>query len=121
MKRTLLALCAISSLTAVTLVAPPVFAHPTISERHGVVTTTRTVRKGKQIEKVTCREFLGLQQQFQPQAVSYAIGYDKARKPEDAVLDIAGISRIVPVVQKSCRTTPQLTLIQRIRADLHKL
>jgi acid stress chaperone HdeA len=92
----------------------------TISDHHGVITTSRTEQHGKQIDKITCREFLGLEQQFQPQAISYAIGYDKAKKPEDAVFDVSGISRIVPVVQKSCKTTPQLTLLQRIRADLRR-
>lgn len=93
----------------------------TISEKRGVIITTRTEHHGKQIEKVTCREFLSLQPHFQPQAVSYAIGYTNAQKPEDAVLDVEGLSRFVPVVQKSCRTTPELTLMQRIRADFHKL
>lgn len=116
MKRMITALGAASFLVGATAAVAE-----TISARHGVVTTTRTEHRGKQIEKVTCREFLGLERSFQPQAVSYAIGYDKAQKPEDAVLDVVGISRIVPVVQETCKTTPERTLIQRIRADFHKL
>lgn len=117
MKRIILALCAMSAVTGAGIAS----AQTKISERNGVVTTTRTEHRGKQIDKVTCREFLALQERFQPQVVSYAFGYDKARKPDDGVLDVAGISRIVPVVQKSCRTAPQQTLIQRIRADLRKM
>lgn len=116
MKRIILALAAVSTLAGATAATAE-----TISARHGVITTTRTEHRGKQIEKVTCREFLALQQQFQPQAVSYAVGYDKAHKPDDAILDVSGISRLVPVVQKSCRTAPQQTLLQRIRADIRKL
>lgn len=117
MKRIILAICAVSAVSAAGIAS----AQTKISERNGVITTTHTERRGKQIEKVTCREFLALQDRFQPQVISYAVGYDKARKPEDAVLDVAGISRIVPVVQKSCRTSPQQTLIQRIRTDLRKM
>lgn len=117
MKRMILTLCAVSILGGATMAS----AQTKISERNGVVTTTRTEHRGKQIEKVTCREFLALQDRFQPQVVSYAVGYDKARKPEDAILDVSGISRIVPVVQKSCRTAPEQPLIQRIHADLHKM
>ena len=116
MKRIILAIAAVSTIVGATAATAE-----TISARGGVITTTRTEHRGKQIEKITCREFLTLQQQFQPQAVSYAVGYDKAHKPDDAVLDIAGISRLVPVVQKSCRTAPQQTLLQRIRADIRKL
>lgn len=86
-----------------------------------MITTTKTVKNGKQIDKVSCREFLALDETFQPQAVAYAVGYDKAKKPEDAVLDVSGITRLVPVVKKTCKTTPQLSLLQRIRADLRKL
>jgi hypothetical protein len=111
----------IAALVATSIAGATVASAETVTAHHGVIKTTRTEMHGKQIEKVTCREFLALQEQFQPQAVSYAIGYDKARKPDDAILDVSGIARAVPVIQKSCRTTPQLTLIQRIRADLHKL
>lgn len=117
MKPMLIALCAAVTITGIA----PASAQTTVSERRGVITTTRLEHKGKQIDKVTCREFLALQDRFQPQAISYAIGYDKARKPEDAVLDVSGIARLVPVVQKTCRTTPQLSLLQRIRNDLRRL
>ncbi|UZK66296.1 HdeA/HdeB family chaperone [Sphingomonas sp. M1-B02] len=109
------------SLFACLIGAVSAAAQSTTSARNGVITTTRIERNGKQIEKVTCREFLALREDFRPQAISYAIGYDKAKKPEDAVLDVAGIARLVPVIQKTCRTTPQLTLLQRIRADLRRL
>lgn len=96
-------------------------AQSTISARNGVITTKRTEHRGKQIENVTCREFLALREDFKPEVVSYALGYNKAKKPEDAVLDVAGIARLVPVIRKTCKTTPELTLLQRIRADLRRL
>jgi len=103
------------------VIAAPVAAQSTIAAKKGVITTTRTQTSGKQIEKVTCREFLALREDFKPQAISYAIGYDKAKKPEDAVLDVSGVARLVPVIQKNCKTVPQQSLLQRIRADLRKL
>lgn len=109
------------SLTALLAGAAPALAQSTIKAHDGVITTTQVQKKGKQIEKVTCREFLALQDRFRPEAVSYAIGYDKAHKPDDAVLDIMGIARLTPVIEKKCQTRPQESLMQRIRAELRRL
>ncbi len=111
-----------SALAAATLLVAVVpAAAQTITDHKGVITTTRTEQVGKRIDKITCREFLGLRDRFQPQAVSYAVGYTKAHKPEDAVYDISGIDRLTPVVVKTCQTRPEETLLQRIRTLLHRL
>jgi acid stress chaperone HdeA len=96
-------------------------AQSSISARNGVVTTTRTQVNGKQIDRITCREFLRLREEIKPHAISYVVGYDKATKRDDAVIDMITLARLVPVVEKTCKTTPQLSLLQRIRADLHRL
>ena len=117
MKTTISSLCLLASL----LVATPAISQSTIASRNGVITTTRVAHTGKQIDKITCREFLALRENFKPQAISYAIGYDKAKKPENAIFDVSGIARLIPVVQRTCKTTPEQTLLQRIRADLRRL
>jgi len=75
----------------------------------------------KTVEKITCKEFVALDDEFKPKAVSYALGYDRAKHPEAEVIDITGVDRIVPVIITSCKARPTETLLQRIRADLHKL
>jgi len=109
------------SLLACVIGATSAAAQSTVSARDGVITTKRTVQKGKQIEKITCREFLALREEIKPQAIAYAVGYDKAKKPEDAVFDVVSVARLVPVVQKNCKVVPQQSLLQRIRADLRRL
>jgi len=113
----------ITAFAAAAMVAAafPAAAQSTVSAHKGVITTTRTEKVGKRIDKITCREFLSLRSRFQPQAVSYAVGYTKANKPEDAVFDVSGVDRLTPVVVKTCQTRPEETLLQRIRAVLHRL
>jgi len=72
------------------------------------------------VEKITCREFVALDDVFKPQAVSLALGYDRAKHPEAEVVDVTGIDRVVPVIVTSCRARPRETLLQRVRAHLQK-
>ena len=75
----------------------------------------------KTTEKITCREFIALRDEFKPQIVSYTLGYDRAKRPDAAFIDVAGIDKIVPVLVSSCRAKPEQSLLQRIRAGFHRL
>ncbi len=72
----------------------------------------------KSAEKFTCREFLALDDQFKPTAVSFVLGYDKAKRPEAKDVDVAGVDRVVPVIISTCRARPTQTLLKRIRNGL---
>lgn len=117
MNKTLLAL----SLVLVAGGPVAAFAQTKVQERGGIITTTTTQKQGKHVEKITCREFLAIEDRFRPEAVSYAIGYTKAHKPKDAVIDVRGIDRLTPVIIKTCQARPQESLLQRVRAELHRL
>jgi len=75
----------------------------------------------KPIEKITCRDFIALDDVFKPQAVSLALGYDRAKHPDAEVVDVTGVDKVVPVLITSCRARPSETLLQRVRSRLHKL
>lgn len=75
----------------------------------------------KTAEKITCSEFIALDDDFKPTAVSFVLGYDKAKRPEAKDVDVSGINRIVPVIIDTCRARPTETLLQRIRNGLHRL
>ncbi len=75
----------------------------------------------KQVEQITCREFVAIDDEFKPQVVSYALGYDHAKRPDAAVIDVSGVEKAVPVVVSSCRARPTETLLQRVRAAFHRL
>ncbi len=75
----------------------------------------------KPTEKISCSEFIALDDEFKPEAVSFVVGYDKAKRPEAKDIDVAGIEKVVPVLISSCRAAPTETLLQRLRNDLHSL
>jgi hypothetical protein len=75
----------------------------------------------KTTEKISCREFIALRDEFKPQVVSYALGYDRAKRPEARFVDVSGIETIVPVLISSCRARPDESLLQRVRAEIHRL
>ena len=72
----------------------------------------------KAAEKITCREFIALDDEFKPHVVSYALGYDKAKREDAEVIDVTGVNKVVPIIITSCKAKPNDTLLQRIRADL---
>lgn len=72
-------------------------------------------------EKMTCREFVALDDSFKPQAVSYAIGYDDAKRAHVEFVSVEGLDTITPIVGESCRKRPTETLIAHVKANRHKL
>lgn len=75
----------------------------------------------KTVESITCHDFVELRDTFKPQAVSYAIGYTKAKHPEIDLVDLSGVERAVPVIVQSCKAKPHETLLQRVRALWNRL
>ena len=76
--------------------------------------STEYVREGKTIDKITCRDFLTTEDKFKPETLSYAVGYGKHGHAKDAVVDVGGINRMVPVVVQSCNAHPTDSLLARL-------
>ena len=57
-----------------------------------------------------CQDFLGVQESFRPVVVSYAEALNHKGKPEEAVLDVEGISSRTPLLVKQCNENPKLML-----------
>lgn len=109
-------------LVSVVLAAPAVAAAPKagVTASHGVVTTDQFVKTRKGGEEVTCQDFLGLADQFKPQAISYVIGLNKGRNPQVKVVDISTVSKIVPVTVSTCRSRPNGALRDTVSTILYR-
>ena len=81
--------------------------------------TSSTTKKS--IEKMTCEEFVGLEDNFKPNAVSWAIAYGANGKPESAGVSVEGIQRIVPVIIEACQKTPKASFWQKVKGEFTKL
>ncbi|OAE55804.1 acid-resistance protein [Achromobacter mucicolens] len=57
-----------------------------------------------------CQDFLDVQESFRPVVVSYAEALNNKGKPEEAVVDVEGISTRTPMLVKQCNENPKLML-----------
>lgn len=57
-----------------------------------------------------CQDFLGVQESYRPVAVGFAEALNNKNKPEEAVLDVNGISTTTPLLVKHCTENPKVML-----------
>jgi len=65
--------------------------------------------------KMTCEEFLMLDDMVKPKVVYWAEGFNRKGKPVDAVVDIDATDKLVPVLVTECQKTPKATFWQKIK------
>lgn len=57
----------------------------------------------KPVKSWTCEDFLALDESFKPTAIGFAEALNKKDKPEDAVLDVDGTEKVIPLVIEACK------------------
>jgi len=75
----------------------------------------------KPLGKMTCEDFLALDETVQPKAVIYAVAYAKGGKPEAAVVDIEATDTITPLVIEECKAKPKESFWAKVKAEVKKL
>lgn len=75
-------------------------------------------RKKVKPTKMTCQEFVELEQTVQPELVYWADGYDKARKVKEGVVGEVDLERDVAVVVVDCKPAPKESLWARMKKHL---
>ncbi len=71
--------------------------------------------------RMTCQEFLSLDQVQQPKIIYWTEGANHAGNPKNGVIDIATIDNLVPVVVEQCKSSPSSSLWSKIDSSWHKL
>jgi hypothetical protein len=75
----------------------------------------------KPLSRMTCEDFLALDETFQPKVVYWAVAYGKGGKPEAAVLDVEGIETIIPSLVEECKKAPKASFWQKVKQEIKKL
>jgi len=75
----------------------------------------------KPLGKMTCEEFLVLEDTFKPKVVYWAAAYGKGGKPEAAVLDVEGTEKVVPIIVEECKKAPKASFWQKVKAEVKKV
>jgi len=75
----------------------------------------------KPLGKMTCEEFLVLEDTVKPKVVYWAAAYGKGGKPEAAVLDVEGTENVVPIIVEECKKAPKASFWQKLKPEVKKL
>jgi len=65
--------------------------------------------------KMTCEEFVTLDDMVKPKVVYWAEGFNHKGKPINATVDIDATDKLVPVLVTECRKTPKASFWQKIK------
>ena len=71
----------------------------------------------KPLAKLTCEEFLAVEESLKPKVVYYAVAYGRGGKPEAAMLDIEGTEKLIPVIIEKCKQAPKESFYQKVKAE----
>ena len=75
----------------------------------------------KAVEKMTCEDFVALEDSFKPHTINWAVAYGEDGKPEIAGVNVEGIQQIIPVVIEACQKTPKESFWQKVKTEFTKL
>ena len=75
----------------------------------------------KPLAKMTCEDFVGLDETFQPKAIYWAVAYGKHGQPEAEAVDVEGVETVVPFVVEACKKAPKESFWQKVQAEWKKL
>ncbi|HAR9363537.1 TPA: acid-activated periplasmic chaperone HdeA [Salmonella enterica subsp. enterica serovar Saintpaul] len=81
----------------------------------------KTVENKKPVNTWTCEDFLAVNEYFQPTVVGFADALNKKGHPEDAVLDIQGISTVTPAVILACTQDKKASFKDKVRDEWKKI
>jgi hypothetical protein len=65
--------------------------------------------------KMTCEEFLRLDDIVKPKVVYWVEGFDKKGKPDEVVFDVENTDNYYPTVVKECTQAPKTSLLNTVR------
>ena len=74
----------------------------------------------KPLGKLTCEEFLAMDETFKPKVVYWAAAYSKGGKPEAAVLDVEGTEKAIPVIVEKCKAAPKSSFLKTVKSEAAK-
>ena len=75
----------------------------------------------KPLGKMSCEDFLGIEESFKPKVVYWAVAYGQGGKPESAGVNVAGIEKMIPVIVEGCKKAPKESFWEKVKAEVKKL
>ena len=73
------------------------------------------------LSKMTCEEFVMLDETIKPKVVYYGVAYARGGKPESAVIDVERTEKITPIIIDECKKEPKASFWQKLKAEVKKI
>ena len=87
----------------------------------GITVSHAASSQKKSIDKITCQEFVALQETYQPMYVAWAWGYNYGQTdPSAAWVDMDGIEDVTPTLVAECQQDPQATFWSKVKSKFRK-
>ncbi len=68
--------------------------------------------------KMTCEEFVALDEVVKPKVVYWAEGFNRKGEAEDAIIDIETTDKLVPILDEECQAAPKETFWEKVKKHL---
>ena len=120
MKPPTLLVIAISTALAGTALADKPAATDKPAKTDKAATPAKMV-KGPKPAKMTCEDFIALDEVSRPKLVYWAEGFNRKGKPEDAVFDVDTTDRLVPVLVEVCTKAPKESFWKKVKEEFKKV
>ena len=75
----------------------------------------------KPLGKMTCQDFMALDDQFKPKMVYWAVAYGQGGKPESAGINIEGTEKMIVALGEACKKAPKESFWEKVKAEVKKL
>lgn len=68
-----------------------------------------------------CSDFMSLTEVQRPKVVYWAEGAKHKGRPQDAIIDVTSVDRVVPIIVEQCSAAPQASFWAKLDASWKKL
>ena len=75
----------------------------------------------KPLGKMTCEDFIAMDEQFKPKMVYWAVAYGQGGKPESAGVNIEGTEKMIVALGEACKKAPKESFWEKVKAEVKKL
>jgi len=75
----------------------------------------------KPLGKMTCEDYVALDESFKPKMVYWAVAYGQGGKPESAGINVEGTEKIIAALGEACKKAPKESFWEKVKAEVKKL
>jgi len=100
--------------------ATVVFAAGLIAGSTGAM-AAQSSASSKPLGKMTCEDYIALDEGFKPKMVYWAVAYGQGGKPESAGINVEGTEKIIADLGEACKKAPKESFWEKVKAEVKKL